>query len=202
LGADRIFGTRDDGFILAAASTGVNTASVAYAPTTDATNVLRPIGIGPDRGAYETDLDTDGDGIPDRFESGTGIYISGTDTGTSRTLSDTDGDGLTDGQEVKNYASNPNLKDTDEDGFEDGFEVSTGFSPISSASTPEALSSIMTAVEFRFNAANGRSYRIESSTDLSNWNIIEPSIPGTGGVITRFYSIQGQAKQYYRARKN
>jgi len=103
---------------------------------------------------------------------------------------------------VNTYESNPNVVDTDGDGFDDGFEVSTGFSPTSPASTPDALSSIRTAAEYRFNAANGISYRIEASTDFVNWQTIEPNVIGTGGVITRFYSIEGQAKRFFRLRRN
>ena len=146
--------------------------------------------------------DTDGDGISDIYETGTGIYVSPEDTGTSPTNPDTDGDGLTDGREVNTYHSNPNVRDTDGDGFEDGFEVSTGFSPTSPTSTPDAVSTILTAVEYRFNAANGISYRIEASTDLANWTTIETNIIGAGGVITRFYSIEGQPKRYFRSRRN
>lgn len=202
LGTDGIFGTRDDGFMLTLTSPGVNNASTAYTPSTDVTNAIRPLGAGPDRGAYEADADTDGDGILDRFETGTGIYVSPTDTGTSPTQSDTDGDGLTDGQEVNTYASNPNIKDSDGDGFEDGFEVFTGFNPTSSSSTPEALSAMLTAVEFRFNAANGVSYRIESSPDLSAWTTVENNITGTGTTIVRLYSIEGVNRKFYRARRN
>lgn len=151
---------------------------------------------------YEGDPDTDGDGIPDRYETGTGIYVSPEDTGTSATNSDTDGDGLNDGEEMRTYHSNPNLKDTDGDGFDDGFEVATGFSPTSAASTPDALSSIRVAAEYRFNAALGVSYRIEASTDLTNWATIEPNITGTGEVITRFYSVEGQPKRFFRSRRN
>jgi hypothetical protein len=43
---------------------------------------------------------------------------------------------------------------------------------------------IRTAVEFRFNAANGVSCRIETSTDLNSWNTIETDIIGEGGVVT------------------
>ena len=148
------------------------------------------------------DPDTDGDGIRDRFETGTGIYVSADDTGTSPTNPDSDGDGLGDGAEVNTYQSNPTVADTDGDGFGDGFEVSTGFSPTSAASTPDALSSIRTAAEYRFNAALGVSYRIEASTDLATWTMIETPVIGTGGVITRFYSVDGQAKRFFRSRRN
>ena len=147
-------------------------------------------------------IDTDGDGILDKYETGTGIYVSPTNTGTSPTNPDTDGDGLTDGQEVNTYHSNPNIADTDGDGFSDGFEVSTGFSPTDPASTPDTLSSIRIAAEYRFNAANGISYRIEASTDLANWSTIETPIIGNGGVMTRFYSIEGQPKRFFRSRRN
>jgi hypothetical protein len=146
--------------------------------------------------------DTDGDGIPDNYETGTGIYVSPTNTGTSPTNSDTDGDGLTDWQEVNTSNTNPNIADTDSDGFGDGFEVSTGFNPNSATSTPETLSSIRQAAEYRFNAALGVSYRIEASTDVTNWATIETNIIGTGGVITRFYSIDGQPKRFFRSRRN
>ena len=151
---------------------------------------------------YEGDVDTDGDGIFDQYETGTGIYVSPTNTGTSPTNPDTDGDGLNDGQEVNRYHSNPFVKDTDGDGFEDGFEVTTGFSPTSAASTPDALSSIRTAAEYRFNAALGISYRIEASTDFTNWTTIETNIIGAGGVMTRFYSIEGQPRRFFRSRRN
>ncbi|MEY4569978.1 MAG: hypothetical protein RLZZ398_1417 [Verrucomicrobiota bacterium] len=90
------------------------------------------------------------------------------------------------------------MSDTDEDGF----EVSTGFSPTSAISTPDALSSIRTAVEFRFNAADGVSYRVEASTDLELWGTIESSIVGQSGVVTRFYSIENLPKRYFRVRRN
>jgi len=117
-------------------------------------------------------------------------------------LSDTDDDGLSAYDEIVTYGTNPNLKDTDSDGFNDGFEVNTGFNPILATSTPDALSSIRTAVEFRFNAASGVSYRIEGSTDLQVWNTVETDIIGQSAVVTRFYSIENQPKRYFRVRRN
>jgi hypothetical protein len=119
-----------------------------------------------------------------------------------RNLTDNDQDGLTFHDEVVIHGTNPALEDTDEDGFNDGFELSTDFNPKSSTSTPDALSSIRTAVEFRFNAANGVSYRIEASTDLNEWNTIETNIIGQSAVVTRFYSIENQPRRYFRVRRN
>ena len=138
--------------------------------------------------------DTDGDGLSDGAEVDTHA--------SSPLLSDTDADGLSDRVEVEVHQSNPSVKDTDGDGFEDGFEVSTGFNAALNTSTPDAISSIRTAVEFRFNAANGVSYRIEASTDLETWSIIEPVIIGASAVVTRFYSIENQPRRYFRARRN
>ena len=138
--------------------------------------------------------DTDGDGLSDGAEVDT--------HGSSPLLADTDADGLSDRAEVEVHGSNPSLKDSDADGFDDGFEVNTGFNPALNTSTPDAISSIRTAVEFRFNAANGVSYRIEASTDLNQWDIIEPVIIGQSAVVTRFYSIENQPKRYFRARRN
>ena len=138
--------------------------------------------------------DTDGDGLLDGAEVNT--------HGSSPLLADTDEDGLSDRVEVEIYQSNPALKDSDSDGFDDAFEVNTGFNPALATSTPDALSSIRTAVEFRFNAATGVSYRIEASTDLNQWDVIEPVIIGQSAVVTRFYSIENQPKRYFRVRRN
>jgi hypothetical protein len=156
--------------------------------------------------------DTDGDGLSDGAENNSGIFVSATDPGTNPINADTDGDGLKDGVENKSgtfadltkTGTNPHLADTDGDGFDDGLEANAGLDPTSAASTPESVSSIRTAVEFRFNAAKNVSYRIESATDVNQatWTIVEPTIAGLGGVITRFYSIENQAKQFYRARRN
>ena len=47
-----------------------------------------------------SNLDTDGDGLLYRYETGTGIYVSEADTGTSPTNSDSSGDGALDGESV------------------------------------------------------------------------------------------------------
>ena len=161
--------------------------------------------------------DTDGDGLNDGAEQNTHSTNPFNDDSDSDGLldgaevlthlsnpnkADTDDDGLPDRQEVETYLTNPAAKDSDSDGFDDLFEINTGFNPRLASSTPDAVSSIRTSVEFRFNAANGVSYRIEASTDLTNWASVEDSIIGTGGVVTRFYSIENQPKRYFRVRRN
>jgi hypothetical protein len=51
--------------------------------------------------------DSDGDGLPDSFETGTGIFVNETNTGTQAGVADSDGDGMTDWEEVR-CRTNPN----------------------------------------------------------------------------------------------
>jgi uncharacterized repeat protein (TIGR02543 family) len=160
--------------------------------------------------------DTDGDGLSDGAETNThqtNPVLDDSDSdgltdgaeinthGSNPKLADTDSDGLSDFAEVVTHGTNPAAKDSDGDGFDDLFEINTGFNPTLDSSTPDAISSIRTAVEFRFNAGNGLRYRIEGSTDLQNWETVETGIVGTGGVVTRFYSIENQPKRYFRVVK-
>lgn len=160
--------------------------------------------------------DTDGDGLSDGAETNThqtNPVLDDSDSdgltdgaeinthGSSPKLADTDSDGLSDFAEVVTNGTNPAAKDSDGDGFDDLFEINTGFNPTLDSSTPDAISSIRTAVEFRFNAGNGLRYRIEGSTDLQNWETVETDIIGNGGVVTRFYSIENQPKRYFRVVK-
>lgn len=154
--------------------------------------------------------DTDGDGLKDGVETNTGTFVSATNTGTNPLNADTDGDGLKDGVESNsgtfasdaNTGTNPLIADTDADAFDDGAEVREGFNPTLASSTPESSTSIRTAVEFRFNAGKGISYRIEGSANLQDWTTVEATINGNGGTVTRFYSIENQRLRFYRAKRN
>lgn len=61
-------------------------------------------------------VDTDGDGLLDNYE---------TELGTDPNNPDTDGDGLNDGMEVNKYTTSPLNPDSDKDGLKDGEEVNT-----------------------------------------------------------------------------
>ena len=89
--------------------------------------------------------------------------------------------------------------DTDRDGFDNTVEIALGFDPGDPASTPESLTDIETGVEFSFYAGKNFRYRIESSTDLQNWEPVENNITGLGGEITRLYSTRGAKARHYRA---
>lgn len=58
------------------------------------------------------DVDSDGDGLWDRVETGTGQFVSMDDTGTDPSNPDSDGDGLTDGEE-SGSPLNPNIDDSE-----------------------------------------------------------------------------------------
>ncbi|MGK0189553.1 MAG: hypothetical protein ACI9R3_005370 [Verrucomicrobiales bacterium] len=138
--------------------------------------------------------DADGDGLTDADE---------TDTyGTDPSKEDTDNDGLSDFQEVVTYGTNPLVADTDLDGFLDGYEVSTGKSPLDIADHPALVAEARTAIEFTFPSAVGKTYRIEASTDLETWEIVESGIAGNGTVIQRFYSTLGMPKRYFRVEED
>ena len=76
-------------------------------------------------------VDTDGDGLPDSFETNTGIFTNPENTGTDPNNSDTDGDGLADNIETGsdifvsavNTGTDPNKADTDGDLLSDGDEL-------------------------------------------------------------------------------
>lgn len=161
--------------------------------------------------------DADGDGILNTNETALGTNPRSSDSDedqlsdydevyvypTSPTNPDVDGDGLLDGEEILIYNSDPNMVDTDGDGFGDGYEVFTGFDPALTNSTPDTLSEILTAVEFRFNAASGVTYQVEATADLSNtWEVVETNIMGEGGIMSRLYSTDGKQKRFFRARRD
>lgn len=134
--------------------------------------------------------DGDSDGLSDWRE--VNIY------NTNSADTDTDDDGLTDGAEVNQHASNPTSQDSDQDGFNDGYEVSVDSNPADQASTPGMQPHIMTAMEMHFPAATGKTYRVESSVDLNNWQELESGISGNGSEISRFYTIQGNNRRFLR----
>lgn len=114
------------------------------------------------------------------------------------TLEDPDFDGLSDAEEDR-LGTDPDIADTDGDGFLDGFEAATGKDPKSEASNPSSLSSIDKAVEFKFSAKIGATYKIEVTEDLVNWETIENNILGNGREIRRLYSVSGTETRIYRA---
>jgi len=94
------------------------------------------------RGTNPTLADTDGDGLPDDLENGSGVFNGAGDPGSSPLLADTDGDGITDGDEISSangYVTNPNKQDSDDDGFPDPLEIAEGSDPTDGDDFPAGL---------------------------------------------------------------
>jgi WD40 repeat protein len=115
---------------------------------------------------------------------------------------DDDEDGLSNHAELVIHGTNPNIPDTDGDNFLDGYEVHTGKSPTDDQDKPALVAEARTAIEFTFPAANGKSYRIEASTDLEEWETVESGIPGQGVQVQRFFSTRGMPKRYFRVEED
>ena len=122
--------------------------------------------------------DTDGDGMPDSYESVNGLdptiadanddldndgltniqEYRGTDgnpgTGdeTNPNNPDSDGDGLTDGDELNVHFTNPLNSDSDDDFFSDGDEVAAGSLPNDNASFPVSTAGLF--IDFSSNGGN------------------------------------------------
>jgi hypothetical protein len=77
------------------------------------------------------DVDTDGDGLFDRFEK---------TLGTDAAHIDTDGDSLSDGDEIWIYHTNPLDADSDSDGIDDGTEVRSRIDPLNRDTDGDGLS--------------------------------------------------------------
>ncbi len=101
------------------------------------------------RGTDPQNPDTDGDGLPDGVETGTGVWVNATNTGTDPLRADTDGDGLADGVENPDLPYNPaspatqpgtspHNPDSDDDTFSDGIEIAYGSNPTDAGSNPDA----------------------------------------------------------------
>ena len=96
------------------------------------------------KGTDPTNPDTDGDGLKDGVETGTGVWGGAANTGTDPLKADTDGDGLKDGAETNtgkyvgpsDTGSNPLKTDTDGDSFDDYGEMLAGSDPDNAKSMP------------------------------------------------------------------
>lgn len=113
-----------------------------------------------DTGEYQRDSDptkpdTDGDGLTDKVETGTGTFVSPNDTGSNPKKADTDGDGLSDAAEVQGTpATNPNKVDSDSDQFSDPEELAAGTDPNNAAENP--LTYVIANSEKEFSGTQGK----------------------------------------------
>ena len=100
-------------------------------------------------------------------------------------------------------ATNPLLADTDGDGFDDGFEISKGSDPTSADSFPA------TEVEFSevrldgdvlylsVQTLAGKSYRLQSSSNLNNWIDLGAELQGNGN-LREFSRSTNKGQEFFR----
>ncbi len=95
--------------------------------------------------------DSDGDGLSDGVEDGSGVWRGPTNTGTDPLRRDSDRDGFRDGaetntgvfQSLDDTGTDPNRSDSDQDGVGDAEEIRLG----SNASDPNSRSGAITSLE-------------------------------------------------------
>jgi len=115
--------------------------------------------------------DTDGDGIPDIYETNTGVYVSGLNTGTDPNNPDTDDDGLKDGAELA-LGTDPFNPDTDGDGLLDGVETNTGVfvSASDTGTNPNNRDSDNDRLSDGYEVANGLNPLADADFDNDGFN--------------------------------
>ncbi len=149
-------------------------------------------------------LDTDGDGMPDDWESAHGLNAGSAADGDS----DADGDGLTNLQEYQ-YGTDPRLADTDGDGMRDGAEVEAGTDPLS----PDSLLRItqvgsrtpvdtLSYLPLAFQSVSNKAYVIQVAPAVTGaWlTVSEPfvAVSNRAQVLVRLLESIPQA--FYRVR--
>lgn len=141
-------------------------------------------------GTSPSRADSDGDGLSDPSE----IQTHHTDPLDA----DMDDDGLNDGEEIA-IGSSPTNRDTDGDGYLDKFEYESGFSPSSAASHPATQMRAYQAVELEVITQLGKSYRLQVSDDMAQWDDTDTVIAGTGGSVRDlFQRATNGPKKFWR----
>lgn len=138
------------------------------------------------RDSNPTLADTDGDGLSDLIETGTGKFVSATDAGSSPKKTDTDEDGRSDREEVLIApTTDPNKSDTDADGFTDPEEIASGTNP--NDKNDNALTFVIANSIAEFSGVQGtngwfngyRNYTVDGGA--TNYNPTADFIPYKGG---------------------
>ena len=130
-----------------AAETGLTVVPVQYDQSTHQTRIWTRMAfdIEYEVDAYALGMDSDGDGLPDYWESGYGLNPNDA-SGDQGASGDPDEDGLTNTQEY-DLGTNPLDPDTDHDSWSDGAEVSWGTDPLNPGSWPSGSITVYKVVE-------------------------------------------------------
>ena len=227
--ADPLFvDAASDDFRLTKLSPCIDAGRIADAPAQDMLGNPRPQGGGFDMGAYESpywlSVDTDGDNLPDGWEEhhftgleqgadddfdGDGMKnLAEYDIGANPTVPDTDGDGMPDGWEWQ-YGSSP-VSAAGGDGPDADFDGDgkTNYDEYVAGTIPTDAQSIFKVQEvfsngsragLRWHAAEGRTYRVLASDNLTYWREVATVGPGPEGAAEWFDNdSNGEFRQFYR----
>jgi len=139
---------------------------------------------------FAADLDSDGDGLIDSYET----WWTFTDPGNP----DTDGDGLTDGQEISaEIGTNPLLPDTDGDGVGDADEIAAGTNPHSADSDGDGLTDAQELGSMSAQAGDDFLWLdIQDATPLITW----PTVSGESWRIPLEHDVTVNGVCYTNAR--
>ncbi len=217
----------NEDFHLTKLSPCIDVGSAEDAPSTDAAGNPRPRGSGFDMGAYESPywafVDSDGDGMADGWEKhyfgnlaqGAGDdfdsdgmndlteYHVGSDPGNS----DTDGDGLPDGWEwsyglstVSSAGDDGPQGDPDADGMTNYEEYVADTLPNDPQSVFEVGEVVIgSRVGLRWQARQGKEYRVLASNDLVQWSQAATIAPGDERLAEWFDSTSnGESDRFYK----
>ena len=169
-------GASGTGTFVAGFATAMATGSFVSATATDQGSNTSPFALSPALNS-QTELDTDGDGIPDYWE-----LLHGLDPNTPNPPNqDSDGDGVPD---VLEY-----LADTDPQDPKDYLRITS-------------ITNTLSSCVITFESKGSRTYTVEGATNLlgvASWNVVNAAQPGTGSSVSESCSAAA-ASQLLRIR--
>jgi hypothetical protein len=108
---------------------------------------------------------------------------------------DTDSDGLDDRYESA-IGTSPDGADTDGDGLQDAQELRFGSNPRVPTEAPDGAVFLAPALRIRRFTLGGKTYRIETSTDLATWTHLADPIRGISGFSELLLEIPEETRFY------